>query len=287
MDNRKIIYRNNAMERIREEHNFNMKFQSESLMNTTEESKLEVVVTHNDDYVLPPMTVPVSAFFSIQSHHKFHKNVLVSIEHFSADTSNLDFAVSRSTRPPFRCELLSGGVFYKRHGEIETREFSIFAIVLSYIRRRRRPRLYYYCAFYTSPPVDYTWTVHIYIAKDSTTNRHCIKDDAKDLEYNTHNVSIANPALDYFAFGITLSDEERSQGWYLPSDIKKPIRIKRRRIDNCRGVPTPASFKILLDISKTTTKVCQLVHRYIIADVEEENSLTMTLSAPIFYGMNE
>ena len=274
------------MEWIFEEHNFSMKFQSESLVNTIEESKLEVAVTQSDDYVLPPMTVPVSAFFSIKSQHKFHKNVLLRIEHFSADTSSLDFVVSHSTHPPFRFKLLSGGVFHKRHGEIERREFCIFGIIFSCMRCIRRPRLWYYCAFYTSPSVDNTWTVNIYIVKDSATNKYCIKENTKDYDLNAHMLAIVNPTLEYFAIDITLSDEERSQGWYLPQGIKNTIKIERRRIDNYCGVPTPASFKILLDVSKTT-KLCKLVHSYKMADVEEESTLTMILPHQKCFGMNE
>ena len=278
IDYRKIIYKNNAMEWTCEDHNFSMIFQSDSLLNTTE-STLEISVAHSDDYVLLSMTEPVSAFFSVKCQHKFNKKVLVRIEHFSADISSLDFVVSHSTHPPFKFELLSGGVFYKRYGEIERTEFSIFAIVLVYIRRQMRPPLWYYCALYTSLPVDYTWTVHIYIVKNSATNKTFIKEDTKDLEItlNAYTAAVVNPTLDHFAFDITLSDEERSQGWYLPPDIKNPIKIQRRLIDNCRELPTPTSFKILLDVSKIT-KLCKLVHSYKIADVEQESTLTVTLT---------
>ena len=277
-DNRKIIYKNNAMEWTCEDHNFSMIFQSDSLLNTTE-SSLEISVAHSDDYVLPSMTEPVSAFFSVKCQHKFSKNVLVRIEHFSADTSSLDFVVSHSTHPPFKFELLSGGVFYKRYGEIGRTEFCIFAIVLSYIRHRRRPPLWYYCALYTSLPVDYTWTVYIYIVKDSATNKTSIKKDTKDMKitFNTSTVALVNPNLENFEFDITLSYKERSQGWYLPPGIKNPIKIQRRRIDNCRELPTPANFKILLDISKIT-QLCKFVHSYKIADVEEQSTMTVTLT---------
>ena len=90
-------------------------------------------------------------------------------------------------------------------------------------------------------------------------------------------MAVVNPTLDNFEFDITLSYKERSQGWYLPPDIKNPIKIQRRQIDNCRELPTPASFKILLNVSKIT-KLCKLVHSYKIADVEEESTLTVTLT---------
>ena len=201
-----------------------MIFQSDSLLNTTE-SSLEISVAHSDDYVLTSMTEPVSAFFSVKCQHKFHKNELVRIEHFLADTSSLDFMVSHSTHPPFKFELLGGGVFYKRYGEIERTEFSIFAIVLSYIRHRRRPHLWYYCALYTSPPVDYTWTVHIYIVKDSATNKTCIKEDTKYLEItlNAYTVAVVNHTFDNFEFDITLSYKERSQGWYSRHQNNVPV----------------------------------------------------------------
>ena len=289
MDNRKIIYRNNAaMEWTWKEHNFSMIFHSESLKNTIEESKLEIAVIHSDDYVLPPMTVPVSAFFSVECQHKFHKNVTLRIEHFSVDTSSLKFVVSHSTHPPFMFEFLSGGVFSIRHGEIERREFCIFGIVYRCLRCRRRPRLYYYCALYTSPSVFCTWTVRIYIVKDSATNKNYIEEDTKGLELSLNAFTVANviPSLVYFTFDLTLSKEEMKQGWSLPPGITNLINIQRARIDDCQGVATPASFKILLDASKAP-KQCKLIHSYKIADVEEDGgTMTMILFHQCF-GMNK
>jgi len=93
-----------------EDHNFTFTFQSNSLPTGTVESTVEISVTTGEDYVLPVLCVPVSSFLSIKCQHKFTKNVSVCIEHFSAETSDLSFVVSRSSHLPFQFELLSGGV---------------------------------------------------------------------------------------------------------------------------------------------------------------------------------
>jgi len=49
----------------------------------------------------------------------------------------------------------------------------------------------YYCALYTSAPEDYTWTVYIYITKDSATYRHRIKEDTKYLERKSKTYTVA------------------------------------------------------------------------------------------------
>ena len=257
-----------------------MIFQSESLPTDTANITVEISVTSGEDYVLPELTVPVSMFFSIKCQHKFIKNVYVTMEHFSAETSDLSFVISSNPKPPFQFELLSRGIFYERYGFIERNEFSILGIVTR-IRTGRWPKMMYYFALYTSPPVDYKWTVFIYIMKDSATNRYRIKEDSKDSErtFNTHTVATVNHTLDEFSLDISLKDEEISHGWKLPLESINPIKIPRRRIDRCNcGVPTPANFKIMLDISRTN--LLDLLHCYIIAGVKQENSLTLALTAP-------
>ena len=261
-DDKKIIYQNNFKVWKCEEHNFNMTFQSESLPTGTYESIVEISVTSGEDYVLPVLTVPVSMFFSIKCQHKFQKNVMVSIEHFSAETSDLSFAVSSNPQPPFHFELLSGGEFNtKGYGKIERSEFSILGIVTR-IRTGRWPRMLYYCALYTSIPEDYTWTVYIYVTKNSATYKHRIKQDTKDSErtINTYTVAVVNHTIDKFNLNVSMNDEEKLCGWQLPLNTDS-ISIDRRRIDRCRGVPTPASFKIILDASKSR-HLCKFVHDY-------------------------
>ena len=224
-------------------------------------------------------------FFAIKCQLKFHKNVWVSIEHFSAETSDLSFVVSSNQQPPFHFELLRGGEFNtKRCGKIERSEFSILGIVTR-IRTGRWPRMLYYCALYTSLPVDYTWTVYIYITKDSATYRHRIKEDTKDSErtLNAYTVATANHTIDYFTLDISMKAEEMSQGWLLPPESINPIRIPRRRIDRYRGVPTPANFKIILDVSKIRSS-CKFVHGYKISDVDQENILSLVLSPQVQSG---
>ena len=279
-DNRNFIYHNNAMEWKCEDHNFSMIFQSDSLPTGTTESIVEISVTPGEDYLLPEPCIPVSSFFSINCQHKFHKNVSVSIEHCSAETSDLSFVVSCSSNPPFQFELLGGGVFYKRYGIIERKEFSIFGIVTR-IRTGRWPHMMYYCALYISPPDDFTWRVYIYIAKDSATNRNAIEKDPKNemTKLEAYTVATANHTVDNFTLDISLNEEEIAQGWKLPGNIN-PITIPRRRIDRCRGVPTPANFKIILDESKISSS-SRFVHSYRIAEVNQENSLTLTVPAQI------
>ena len=270
-----------------EEHNFSMTFQSNSLPTGTYESIVEISVTPGEDYVLPVLTVPVSMFFAIKCQHKFHKNVLVSIEHFSAETSDLSFVVSSNPQPPFQFELLSGGEFNtKRCGKIGRREFSRFGIVTR-IRTGRWPHMLYYCALYTNRPVDYTWTVYIYITKDSATYRYRIKEDTKDSDkkLNTYTVATVNHTIDYFTLDVSMNDEEKLCGWQLPPNTN-PIRILRRRIDRCRGIPLAANFKIILDISKTRN-LSRFVHSYKIADVDQENILSLTLSPLVLPGKSK
>ena len=259
-----------------------MTFQSDSLPTGTTESIAEISVTPGEDYVLPEPCIPVSSFFSIKCQHKFHKNVSVSIEHYSAETSDLSFVVSCSSYPPFQFELLGGGEFYKRYGIIERREFSIYGIVLTRIRTGRWPRMMYYCALYMSPPEDFTWTVYIYITKDSATNRNAIdKDSKKEMsKLKTYTVATANHKVDNFTLDISLSEEEIAQGWELPPGNINPITIPRRRIDRCRGVPTPANFKVILDDSKISSS-SRFVHSYKIADVDQENILSLIITPQI------
>ena len=267
-----------------EDHNFSISFQSESLPTGTYESIVEISVSSGEDYVLPVLTVPVSMFFSIKCQHKFQKNVLVSIEHFSAETSDLSFVVSSNPQPPFQFELLSGGTFLQRYGLIERTEFSILGIVTR-IRTGRWPLMLYYCALYTSLPVDYTWTVYIYITKDSATYKRRIKVDTNESKrtLNTFTVASVNHTIDYFTFDISMKAEEMLQGWQLPLEKINPIRIPRRRIDRCRGVPTPANFNIIMDCSKINNS-CKFVHGYKIADVDQENILTLVLSPQLLPG---
>ena len=142
----------------------------------------------------------------------------------------------------------------------------------------------YYCALYTSRPVDNTWTVYIYITKDSATNRHLILEDTKhsDKVLNTYTIATVNHTIEYFTFDISMNVEEQLCGWLLPPGTDS-IRISRSRVDGCRGVPTPASFKILLDVSESRN-LCKFVHQYIIADVEQENILSLVLCPPIIHG---
>ena len=256
-----------------------MTFQSESLPTDTANTEVEISVTSGEGYVLPKETQPVSMFFSIKCQHKFQKNVLVSIEHFSAETSDLSFVVSSNLQPPFHFELLSGGTFMGRYGLITRTEFSILGIVTR-IRTGRWPEMVYYFALYTSPPVDYKWTVFIYVMKDSATNRYRIKEDTNDSErtYNSHAVATVNHTIDYFTLDVSLRDEEISHGWQLPLESINPIKISRRRIDGSYGVPTPANFKIILDVTKFT--MSDFLHCYKIAEVDQENSLTLALTAP-------
>ena len=284
-DEKKIIYHNNSMVWNCEEHNFSMTFQSESLPTGTNESIVEISVTPGEDYELPVPTVPVSMFFSIKCQHKFHKNVLVSIEHFSAETSDLSFVVSSNPQPPFQFELLIGGEFNTKNcGKIDRSEFSILGIVTR-IRTGRWPRMQYYCALYTSLLVDYTWTVYIYIAKNSTTNRHRIKEDREypDKIYNASTVATVNHTTDYYILDISLTAEEELNGWTLPPRSIETIRIPRTRIDRCRGVPAPANFKILFDNPNAIRK-SKLVHNYEISDVVQENTLTLVIEAPVLPG---
>ena len=285
-DQKKILcYQNNSMVWKCEEHNFTMTFQSESLPPGTYESIVEISVTPGEDYVLPVLTVPVSMFFSIKCQHKFHKNVLVSIEHFSAETSDLSFAVSSNPQPPFQFELLSRGDFNtKRCGKIERSEFSILGIVTR-IRTGRWPRMLYYCALYTSLSVDNTWTVYIYVTKDSATYQRRIKEDTTISErtLNTETLATVNHTIDYFTLDISMKAEEMSQGWLLTPETINPIRIPRRRIDRCRGVPRPANFKIILDVSKNRG-LCKFAHGYKIADVDQENILSLVLSPQVLPG---
>ena len=213
-DNRKFIYNNNAVEWKCEDHNFSMTFESDSLQTGTTESIVEISVTPGEDYVLPELSIPVSSFFSIRCQNKFQKNVSVSIEHCSAETSDISFVVSCSSYPPFQFKLLGGGVFYKRYGIIERSEFSIYAVVLTRIRTGRWPRMMYYCALYMSPPEDFTWTVYIYITKDSATNRNAIdKDSKKEMsKLKTYTVATANHTVDNFTLDISLREEEIAQG---------------------------------------------------------------------------
>ena len=268
-----------------EEHNFSMTFQPDSLPTGVHESLVEISVTSGEDYVLPVQTVPVSMFFSIKHKHKFHKNVLVSIEHISAETCDLSFVVSSNPQPPFQFELLSGGDFdTKRHGKIERSEFSILGIVIR-ILTGRWPHMLYYCALYTSPPVDYTWTVYIYILKDFAAYKHHIEEDTKYSEraLNTYTVATVDYTVDYFTLDISLKDEEISKGWQLPPEIINPIRIPRGRIDSCHGIPIPANFKIIMDGSKNKNSF-KFNHGYIIADVVQENILSLILSPQVLPG---
>ena len=284
-DVKKILYQNNYMTWKCEEHNFSMTFQPGSLPTGIHESLLEISVTSGEEYVLPVQTVPVSMFFSIKHKHKFYRNVLVSIEHISAETSDLSFVVSSNPQPPFQFELLSGGDFdTKRHGKIERSEFSTLGIVTR-IQTGRWPPMWYYCALYTSPPVDYTWTVYIYILKDFTNYKHRIEEDTKYSEraLNTYTVATVDDAVDYFTLDISLKDEEISQGWQLPPEIINPIRISRGRIDSCHGIPIPANFKIIMDGSKNKNSF-KFNHGYIIADVVQENTLSLILSPQVLPG---
>ena len=255
-----------------------MTFQSESLPNGTNESIVEISVTSGEDYVLPVLTVPVSMFFSIKCQHKFQKNVIVSIEHFSAETSDLIFVVSSNPKPPFQFKLLGGGEFNtKRYGKIERSEFSILGVVMTRIRTGRWPHMLYYCALYTSLPLDYTWTVYIYITKDCATYKHLIKEDTKgtDKKINTSTIATVKHTIDYFTLDVSMDEEERLCGWKLPPKTN-PIKIQRRRIDTCHGIPTAANFKIILDVSKTE-KLPKFVHSYEFAEVDQENILSLTL----------
>ena len=276
LDKRKFIYNNDAKEWKCEDHNFSMIFQSESLPAGTD-TMVNISVTSGEDYVLPEETLPVSMFFSIKCPDKFQKNVLVSFEHFSTETSDLSFVVSSNYRPPFRFELLSGGSFLKRYGLIERTEFSILGIVTR-IRTGRWPRMRYYCALYTSLPEDYIWTVYIYITKDSATYRHRIEEDTKyqDKKLNTCTVAIVDHTIDYFTLDVSMNDEEKLCGWQLPPKTNL-IRIQRSRIDRCRGIPATTSFKIILDVLKERNW-SRFVHSYEIADVDQENMLSLTLT---------
>ena len=277
-DVKKILYQNNYMTWKCEEHNFSITFQPESLPTGVHESLVEISVTSGEDYVLPVQTVPVSMFFSIKHQHKFHKNVLVSIEHISAETSDLSFVVSSNPQLPFQFELLSGGDFdTKRHGTIERSEFSTLGIVTRILTGQWH--MEYYFALYTSLPVDYTWTVYIYILKDFTAYKHRIEEDTKYLEraLNTSTLASVDYTIDYFSLNISLNDEEISQGWQLPLEIINPIKIRRERIDSCHGVPMPANFKITMDSSKIRNNI-KFLHGYKIADVTQENILSLSLS---------
>ena len=228
-DVKKILYQNNYMTWKCEEHNFSMTFQPDSLPTGVHESLVEISVTSGEDYVLPVQTVPVSMFFSIKHQHKFHKIVLVSIEHISAETGDLSFVVSSNAQPPCQFKLLSGGDFdTKRHGKIKRSEFSILGIVTR-IQTGRWPHMLYYCALYASPPVDYTWTVYIYILKGFAAYKHRIEEDTKYSEraLNTYTVAIVDYTVDYFTLDISLKDKEILQGWLLPPEIINPIRISR------------------------------------------------------------
>jgi len=288
-DSRIIIYQNNAMEWKCLENNFTLTFQSGSLPAGTIESKINISVSTGEDLdlELPVESVPVSSFFSVKCQHKFNKKVSICIEHFSAETADLSFVASSSLHPPFQFESIHGGVFNTRHGQIKRSEFSIFAIITK-IRTGRWPRMLYYCALYTNPPVDYTWTVHIYITKNSATYRHRIEEETRDSErlLNTSTVAVVDHTVDYFVLDISLNDEEISHGWQLPSPNINPIKIQRMRIDRCGTVPVPANFKIILDVSKINNP-CKLFHSYRIADVEQENILSLSLSPQVLPGKYE
>ena len=266
-----------------DEHNFGMAFQSESFPTGTYENIVKISVTSGEDYELPELTVPVSMFFSIKCQHKFKKNVMVSIEHFSAETSDLSFVISTNIQPPFHFELLRGGVFYERYGVIERTEFCILGIVTR-ILTGRWPCMMYYCALYTSLTEDYTWTVDIYITKDSATYRHRIEEDTKDSDkiLNTYTVAIVDHTIDYFTLDVSMNEDEKLCGWQLPPNTY-PIRIRRTRIDGSSEIPTPATFKIFLDVSKTRN-LSRFVHSYKIADVDQQNILSLILTPHGLHG---
>ena len=259
-----------------------MIFKPDSLPADIADTVVEISITSGgNDYILPKDYVPVSAFFSIKCQHKFRKPVVVSIEHFSAEKSDLSFVVSSNPKPPLHFELLDGGKFIKKYGLIERCEFSILGIVTKLLTGRW-PDMEYYFALYTSPPVKNIWTVFIYVMKESGTNRHRIMMDANHSDSermpNVSTVARVTHTINHFTVDISLNDDEISHGWQLPLNSINPIKIPRNRIDNCRGVPTPANFKIILDVSNSNT-LCDLSHNFEIADVFQENSLTLSLSA--------
>ena len=172
----------------------------------------------------------------------------------------------------------------RRFGMMDTRKFSILGAVTR-MRTGKWPRMLYYCAFYTSSPVDYTWTVYIYITKDSATYKHRIKEDTKYSErtLNSYTVGSVNHTIDYFTLDISMNNEEKSSGWRLPPHTINPIKIPRRRIDNCHGLPMPANFKIILDASKSR-KLCNFIHGYKFAGMDQENLLMLCLSPPVLPG---
>ena len=281
IDHSTIIYRNEFMEWNFEDHNFGMIFQPESLPANIANTTVEISVTCGKDYVLPKDTVPVSAFFSIECQHKFHKNVLVSVEHYAAEKCDLSFVISSNSQHPFQFELLNGGEFIKRYGLIERKEFCIIGIVTR-ILTGRWPKMDYYFALYATPPLNYIWNIFVYIMEYSNTNKYRIKENTKDLDLikNTHTCGTVTHNVDYFIIDISLNDDEVLHGWQLLQNNINPIKIQRRRIDECREVPPPATFKIKLDVSKTSSTLLDLAHNYKIEDIEQENSLTLNLIAP-------
>ena len=294
IDNRTIIYRNEAMEWNLEDHYFGIIFQPDSLPADISDTTVEISVTSANDYVLPKETVPASAFFSIKCQHKFCKPVLVYIEHSSAEKSDLSFVVSSNSESPF--QLLNGGKFVKRYGLIERNEFCCLGIV-NFIQRCLQPEKNYYIALYTSLPVNYNWKIFIYIMEDSHSSRCHIEEDAKDsnLIRNTYTVATVTHTVDYFTMDITMNNDEISRGWQIPLDSKNPIKKSRKEIDKCqkvkkcpidkcpkvkcREVPTPIQFEITLDVSKTST-LSHLVHKYEINDVDQDSNLRLRLIPP-------
>ena len=265
-----------------EDHNFGMIFQPESLPANIANTTVEISVTCGKDYVLPKDTVPVSAFFSIECQHKFHKSVLVSIEHYAAEKCDLSFVISSNSQPPFQFELLNGGEFIKRYGLIERKQFCILGIVARILLACQWPKMNYYFALYATPPLHYLWSIYIYIMKDYSTNKYLMEGITKklDLIRNTYTFGTVTYNVDYFNMDISLNDDEVSDGWQLLQNNINPIRIQRRRIDECYEVPVPATFKIKLDVSKTSSTLSDLEHNYKIDNVEQENSLTLNLIAP-------
>ena len=279
LDEVKFIYSNDAMEWNWKEHNFSMTFQSESLPTGTNESIVEITVTSGEDYVLPELTKPVSMFFSIESQHNFKKNVLLSIEHFAAETSDLSFVISSNPQPPFQFELLSGGEFNtKRYGKIERKEFCIVGAVMTRILTGRWPNMLYYCALFTSLAEKYAWIVDIYITKNSATYKSLIEKEI-DKKLNTHTVADVKHTLDDFELNVSMDKKNNLDGWQLAGDTSS-IRILRRRIDTCHGIPPPANFKIIWDASKTK-ELSMFSQEYKIKGVDQENPLLLTLTPPI------
>ena len=207
-------------------------------------------------FVYPPLTEPVSKIYDIESSEELdHGTVTIKIHHDAdpGDVRNLCFISCAESLPPYHFEILDGGHFTDKYGQIQVNHFSKYAIV-SWLKHRFKSLVamfedsYVALLYCSSKYNNSSWNAYVAIVKNSPIFKRDIKEDIKN-DYE-ENIDLESKSRVIFEEGMTeveiIANQRNESGWEIDSTTH-PL-IFKAEIDQYFDSSSPPLIKYKLTI---------------------------------------